>query len=95
MRFSNLELGCCRSPLGALIFSVVLHIFVGLCFCHRKAATHRVWPKGFGKLQSLGLSFELQAKPSQLLSFASAYGKLPSAPDVIIDTCTPPHLQQL
>ncbi len=42
-------------------------------------------PKGFGQLQAMGLSFDLQANPSHLLSFASAYGKLPSAPDVIID----------
>jgi hypothetical protein len=54
-------------------------------FTHFKNPNHHSPPKGFGQLQSLGLSFDLQANPSQLLSFASAYGKLPSAPDVIID----------
>jgi predicted TIM-barrel fold metal-dependent hydrolase len=41
--------------------------------------------KGFSQLHSLGLSFDLQANPSQLQPFASAYANLPDAPDVIID----------
>jgi predicted TIM-barrel fold metal-dependent hydrolase len=41
--------------------------------------------QGFGQLHSLGLSFDLQANPSQLQPFASAYANLPDAPDVIID----------
>jgi hypothetical protein len=41
--------------------------------------------QGFGQLHSLGLSFDLQANPSQLLPFASNYSKIPDAPVVIID----------
>jgi hypothetical protein len=55
--------------------------------CASNAKPHGVTLQlqGFSQLNSLGLSFDLQANPSQLLPFAAAYAQLPGAPVVIID----------